>query len=179
MFEGLTVKFTKTFFNAAISYWEGKIIDKIHDRLKTDFKSSLPEILPQVTFCTMETFIMNCKVLKKDPKVRAIVVVEPFLFSSKFFPVQDTFLTALQKSKSAKPIYILSIMNDYDTLSNLAFVDPMVKITMLFCINSESQLLQSIRVDGKEEGRIELEAFKKIFYLDPCTSLIKKLEKPE
>lgn len=176
MFEGLTVKFTKTFFTAAVSYWEGKIIDKIHDRLKLDFKASLGEIIPQVAFCSMESFIMESQNLRKDNKVRAIVVVEPFLFGSKFSSAEETFVSGLKKSKSTKPIYILSIMNDYGTLSKLAFIDPMVRIIMLFCINSESELLQSIRVDGKDEGRIDLEGFKRIFYFDPCASLVKRLQ---
>lgn len=176
MFEGLIVKFTKTFFTAAVSYWEGKIIDKIHARLKADFKTSLKELLEQVVFCSMENFIMHSKEYRKDPKIRAIVVLEPFLFSSKFTPAEETFVAGLKKSKSTKPIYILSIMNDRKTLSKLAFIDPMVRIIMLFCIHSEADLIHSIRVDGKEEGRIDLEQFKKIFYFDPCASLVKKLQ---
>lgn len=176
MFEGLTVKFTKTFFTAAVLYWEGKIIDKIHERLKIDFKTSLAEILPQVAFCSMENFIMQSKELRKDPKIRGIVVVEPFLFKSKFSPVEETFVTRLKKSKSTKPIYILSIMNDLSTLSELAFIDPMVRIIMLFCVNSESELVSSIRLDGKDEGKIDIETFKRIFYFDPNASLVKRLQ---
>lgn len=176
MFEGLTVKFTKTFFTAAVSYWEGKIIDKIHTRLRADFKTSLNDLLPQLAFCSMESFIMNSQELRKDQKIRGIVVVEPFLFASKFTPAEETFVSGLKKSKSTKPIYILSIMNDYDTLSKLAFIDPMVRIIMLFCINSEHELLNHIRVDGKDEGKIDIEAFKRIFYFDPCASLVKRLQ---
>lgn len=180
MFEGLTVKFTNPFFIAAVSYWEGKIIDKIHARLRADFKGNLAEILPQVAFCSMERFIMSSKELRNDPKNRAIVVLEPFLFSSKFSPAEETFVAGLKKSKSNKPIYILSIMNDFNTLEKLAFIDPMVRIIMLFCINSERELIHSIRVDGKEDGRIDLERFKQIFHFDPSESLVKRMkETPE
>ena len=176
MFEGLTLKFTKTFFNAAVSYWEGKVIDKMHERLKLDFKTSYADIIPQVTFCTMETFMMESKELLKNQKVRVVVIVEPFLFNSKFSPAEETFVNCIKKSKSNKPIYILSIMNDYCTLRKLAFIDPMVRILMLFCVGVESELVRSIRVDGKEEGTISMEQFKKIFFFDANSSLVKRLQ---
>lgn len=158
-----------------MSYWEGKIIDKIHARLKQDFKMLLQDIIPLVNFCSMETFLMNGKTMLNDQTSRAVVVVEPFLFESKLGTLEDKFLNMLSKNKSSKMIYIVSVMNDYESLRHMAFINPMVRIMMLFCIINERSLIKQIRVDGKDES-IDIEKFKKIFYLVPCSGLITKLQ---
>lgn len=135
----------------------------------------IEEVLPLVNFCSMETFLMEGKQILKDQSTKAVVIVEPFLFESKLVSIEGQLLELLAKNKLSKMIYIISVINDYRSLSRLAFINPMIRIMMLFCITNEKALIDNIHVDGKDET-IEVEKFKKIFYLLPCSGLVSRLK---
>lgn len=117
---------------------------------------------------------MDNSELLKNPQTKAIILLEPFLFEHKMSAIQEKLVQAISKNKYSKMIYVVSIMNDYSSLSKLAFINPLIRIMMLFCITSETELMRNIRIQGKEEP-IDPEKFKKVFYLSPCTSLIQRL----
>jgi len=172
MIEGLIIKYTHAFFEAAISYWEGRVIDKIKERLSIDLNSSFENIKNQVSFCSLSDFLMNAKVYGKDANIRTIVVYEPFLFTRKV----DSVLEPLQRigKKLTKPVYFASLMNEVTMIENIISLSPMARLLMHFCLINEDKLFQTIKVD--EQGQAIDEAkIRQVFVLVNSSAFLERL----
>jgi hypothetical protein len=77
--------------------------------------------------------------------------------------------------KSTKPIYVLSIMSDKLALEKVMGIEPVVRAMMLFCFNSEEELLASISLNHKGE-KIDTAKLKQVFSLVPSSNIEKQIK---
>lgn len=156
-----------------MNYWESRISDKIKEQLASDFESPFDDLNPCIQCCTLATYLQHGMSYSKFPSIRATIICEPFLFINK---IQDV-LPSLSKivKKSTKPIYVLSIMSDKLALEKVMGIEPVVRAMMLFCFNSEEELLASISLNHKGE-KIDTAKLKQVFSLVPSSNIEKQIK---
>lgn len=121
----------------------------------------------------MTDFLDNAPEYNKDAGLRGIVVYEPFLFSTKYNAIESRISKFTKKL--AKRLYVVSIMNEHDTVSKVLALSTNITMLMHFCIRSEEVLVNNIRVNDKGET-ISGDKVKQIFTLVSCDKLLMRLK---
>ncbi len=146
MIEGLILKFSESFFATAVSYWQTRLTARIQDQLMNDFKvDTYTEIQNSISFTTLHS--AGPLLTDKNSQLRATIICIPFMFSEQYSSQIEKH--AKSWTRALRPVYIASIMIDLAILRKLTELCPLVKVVMLFCVESEEELANSIRRDGK------------------------------
>ena len=168
------LKYTHEFFKSALSIWSVKLHEKHIEKIETDFQSPYEELREVIEFCTLEEFI-EAQALPSAAKqsVRAKILVIPFLFAEVIEPHSQK----LQKSakKAQEPIYILAIIADIESVRKVLNINPLIRVIMLFCIESEAALVQHVKLDSKA-AKIEHFNFSEIIRSVSARQIIKSIQ---
>jgi len=141
------LKYTHEFFKSALSIWSVKLHDKHIEQIEADLQSPYEELRQVIEFCSLEEFVDSTSSPQAKHPIRARMLVVPFLFAE----VLEQHSQKLQKSakKAQEPIYILSIIADLESVSKVLNINPLIRVVMLFCIESEAALVQHVKMDSK------------------------------
>jgi len=155
-----------------MNYWESRLIKKVRHYVEAELHGSFEELRKSIRFCTLADFIDGGSKMNTDPSIRAIIVYEPFLFSNKV----KTVLPKIAKlcKKLTKRVFLISIMNDFESIQKILASSPMILGLMHFCISSEEGLLKNIKFDEKGDT-INPMRIKQVFTLVGCEKFITRL----